>query len=145
MVLNVYIASCAEFVFYSVFVIMSRHYQKTFGRKVGNVCTTSIQFDKLFKENSNRPSAAKSAGTVGKWGITSFTSIRSSNAAGPNPGSGKAGGGKAGAGKYSVGKAGIGKAGGGGKAGIGKFSIILSFLFLSFFLPLNFSVLYFCR
>lgn len=39
----------------------------------------SIQFDKLFKENSNRPSAARSAGTVGKWGITSFTSIRSSN------------------------------------------------------------------
>lgn len=39
----------------------------------------SIQFDKLFRENSNRPSAAKSAGTVGKWGITSFTSIRSTN------------------------------------------------------------------
>ncbi|XP_051165404.1 protein wings apart-like isoform X2 [Leptopilina boulardi] len=39
----------------------------------------SIQFDKLFRENSNRPSAAKSAGIVGKWGITSFTSIRSTN------------------------------------------------------------------
>ncbi|XP_045767148.1 protein wings apart-like [Maniola jurtina] len=31
----------------------------------------------LFRENSNCPSAARSAGTVGKWGITSFTSIRS--------------------------------------------------------------------
>ncbi|KAE8751805.1 hypothetical protein FOCC_FOCC001654 [Frankliniella occidentalis] len=69
---------------------MSRHYShKGFGRKVGNVCTTSIQFDKLFKENSNRPSAAKSAGTVGKWGITSFTSIRSSNAIGSSTTSGK--------------------------------------------------------
>lgn len=28
------------------------------------------------KENTNRPVAARSAGTVGKWGITSFTSIR---------------------------------------------------------------------
>lgn len=28
------------------------------------------------KENTNRPIAARSAGTVGKWGITSFTSIR---------------------------------------------------------------------
>lgn len=68
---------------------MSRHYSKSFGRKVGNVCATSIQFDKLFKENSNRPSAAKSAGTVGKWGITSFTSIRSTNAVGPKYSSGK--------------------------------------------------------
>lgn len=31
----------------------------------------------LFRENSNCPSAARSAGTVGKWGTTSFTSIRS--------------------------------------------------------------------
>ncbi|XP_050667052.1 protein wings apart-like [Leptidea sinapis] len=30
----------------------------------------------LFRENSNCPTAARSAGTVGKWGITSFTSIR---------------------------------------------------------------------
>ncbi|XP_034243848.1 wings apart-like protein homolog 1 isoform X2 [Thrips palmi] len=101
---------------------MSRHYQKTFGRKVGNVCTTSIQFDKLFKENSNRPSAAKSAGTVGKWGITSFTSIRSSNAIGPNSGSGKAGGGKAGAGKAGGGKAAAVKATA-GKAGVGKVGV----------------------
>lgn len=28
------------------------------------------------KENTNRPIAARSAGTVGKWGITSFTSMR---------------------------------------------------------------------
>lgn len=37
----------------------------------------SFHFDNLFKENSNKPSAARSAATVGKWGITSFTSIRS--------------------------------------------------------------------
>lgn len=61
---------------------MSRNsYAKTYGRKVGanTIQPASIQFDKLFCENSNRPSAAKSAGTIGKWGITSFTSIRSSN------------------------------------------------------------------
>ncbi|GAB0089297.1 hypothetical protein DMENIID0001_038160 [Sergentomyia squamirostris] len=28
------------------------------------------------KENTNRPTAARSAGTVGKWGVTSFTSMR---------------------------------------------------------------------
>ncbi|XP_076766696.1 cohesin release factor wings apart-like [Xylocopa sonorina] len=57
----------------------SRSYTKSYSRKVSNVTPGSIQFDKLFRENSNRPSAAKSAGTVGKWGITSFTSIRSTN------------------------------------------------------------------
>lgn len=46
---------------------------------MSSVTPASIQFDKLFKEHSNRPSAAKSAGTVGKWGITSFTSLRSTN------------------------------------------------------------------
>ncbi|XP_033224587.1 protein wings apart-like isoform X2 [Belonocnema kinseyi] len=57
----------------------SRSYTKSYGRKVNTVSPGSIQFDKLFRENSNRPSAAKSAGIVGKWGITSFTSIRSTN------------------------------------------------------------------
>lgn len=57
----------------------SRSYTKSYSRKVNSVTPGSIQFDKLFRENSNRPSAAKSAGTVGKWGITSFTSIRSTN------------------------------------------------------------------
>ncbi|XP_012271395.1 wings apart-like protein homolog [Orussus abietinus] len=57
----------------------SRSYTKSYSRKVTSVTPASIQFDKLFRENSNRPSAAKSAGTVGKWGITSFTSIRSTN------------------------------------------------------------------
>ncbi|XP_020285921.1 protein wings apart-like [Pseudomyrmex gracilis] len=54
----------------------SRSYTKSYNRKV--ITPNSIQFE-LFRENSNRPSAAKSAGTVGKWGITSFTSIRSTN------------------------------------------------------------------
>lgn len=53
---------------------MSRGYGKY--RTRGNCHNTSFQFDSLCKENSNKPSASRSAGTVGKWGITSFTSIR---------------------------------------------------------------------
>lgn len=53
---------------------MSRGYGKY--RSRGNSHNTSFQFDSLCKENSNKPSASRSAGTVGKWGITSFTSIR---------------------------------------------------------------------
>ncbi|XP_071439243.1 protein wings apart-like [Hetaerina americana] len=55
---------------------MSGKYSKVYGKRTSS---SGIQFEKLFKENSNRPSAAKSAGTVGRWGITSFTSIRSTN------------------------------------------------------------------
>lgn len=55
---------------------MSRGYGKY---RRGNCHNPSFQFDNLFKENSNRPSAARSAATVGKWGITSFTSIRTLN------------------------------------------------------------------
>ncbi|XP_017775345.1 PREDICTED: protein wings apart-like [Nicrophorus vespilloides] len=55
---------------------MSRGYGKY---RRGNYHNASFQFDSLFKENSNRPSAARSTGTVGKWGITSFTSIRTIN------------------------------------------------------------------
>jgi len=58
---------------------MSRGYSKVYNRKLNAVSQTSIQFDKLFHENSNRPSAAKSAGTVGKWGVISCTSLRSTN------------------------------------------------------------------
>ena len=58
---------------------MSRGYSKVYNRKLSAVSQTSIQFDKLFHENSNRPSAAKSAGTVGKWGVISCTSLRSTN------------------------------------------------------------------
>ncbi|VVC31838.1 WAPL domain,Armadillo-like helical,Wings apart-like protein [Cinara cedri] len=61
-----------------------RSYMKSYGRaKYSNnpnsVVQTAINFDKLLCENTNRPTAAKSAGTVGKWGVTSFTSIRSNN------------------------------------------------------------------
>lgn len=44
----------------------------------GRVQTYALPIDALVKEkeNTNRPVAARSAGTVGKWGITSFTSIR---------------------------------------------------------------------
>ncbi|PNF21759.1 hypothetical protein B7P43_G09875 [Cryptotermes secundus] len=58
---------------------MSRGYSKVCNRKLNAVSQASIQFDKLFHENSNRPSAAKSAGTVGKWGVISCTSLRSTN------------------------------------------------------------------
>lgn len=46
------------------------------GRPQGNV----VPLESLIKEkeNTNRPSLARTAGTVGKWGVTSFTSIRSS-------------------------------------------------------------------
>lgn len=55
---------------------MSRGYGK-YRRGGGSHAT--FQFENLFKENSNRPSAARSAATVGKWGVTSFTSIRTVN------------------------------------------------------------------
>lgn len=38
---------------------------------------SNIAFDNLLCEN--KPSAAKSAGTIGKWGVVSYTSIRSAN------------------------------------------------------------------
>lgn len=43
-----------------------------------NAASYALPLDALVKEkeNTNRPVAARSAGTVGKWGITSFTSIR---------------------------------------------------------------------
>lgn len=49
---------------------MSRGWSRGRGQSV------SLPLDTLFKESANRPSASRSAGTVGKWGITSFTSIR---------------------------------------------------------------------
>lgn len=58
---------------------MSRGYSKIYSRKLNNGSQASIQFDKLFHENSNRPSAAKSAGTIGRWGVISCTSLRSTN------------------------------------------------------------------
>ncbi|CAG9766779.1 unnamed protein product [Ceutorhynchus assimilis] len=50
-----------------------------FGKYRRGASHHSFHFDSLFKENSNRPSAARSAASVGKWGITSFTSIRTLN------------------------------------------------------------------
>ncbi|XP_044757643.1 protein wings apart-like [Coccinella septempunctata] len=55
---------------------MSRGYGKY---RRGAHSHASFHFDNIFKENSNKPSAARSAATVGKWGITSFTSIRTVN------------------------------------------------------------------
>ena len=44
----------------------------------------AVPLDSLVKEkeNTNRPVASRSAGTVGKWGTTSFTSIRTSSSYG---------------------------------------------------------------
>ncbi|KAL1517157.1 hypothetical protein ABEB36_000956 [Hypothenemus hampei] len=50
-----------------------------FGKYRRGASHHSFHFDALFKENSSRPSAARSAASVGKWGITSFTSIRTLN------------------------------------------------------------------
>ncbi|CAH1738801.1 protein wings apart-like isoform X2 [Aphis gossypii] len=71
-----------------------RSYMKSYGRaKYSNnpnsVVQTAINFDKLLCENTNRPTAAKSSGTVGKWGVTSFTSIRSTNFVTGNTNTGK--------------------------------------------------------
>jgi len=54
-------------------------YSKKGSAKAGN------PFDRMMKEQCNKPVAAKSAGIVGKWGATSFTSLRGSGE-GPNPG-----------------------------------------------------------
>jgi len=48
-------------------------YSKKGSAKSGN------PFDRMMKEQCNKPVAAKSAGIVGKWGATSFTSLRGSN------------------------------------------------------------------
>lgn len=56
---------------------MSRGYGKY--RRPNSHHSTSFAFEKLLKENSNCPSAARSTGTIGKWGITSFTSTRTIN------------------------------------------------------------------
>nr|CAH7734755.1 unnamed protein product [Callosobruchus chinensis] len=55
---------------------MSRGYGKY---RRGGGPHSGFHFDSLFKENTNKPSAARSAASVGKWGITSFTSIRTLN------------------------------------------------------------------
>nr|XP_053628469.1 wings apart-like protein homolog [Cherax quadricarinatus] len=61
---------------------MSGRYSRTYSRKKAAPPPIS-QFDKLVTEpgssNSTKPSATKTAGHVGKWGITSFTSLRSIN------------------------------------------------------------------
>ncbi|KAF7271920.1 hypothetical protein GWI33_015261 [Rhynchophorus ferrugineus] len=50
-----------------------------FGKYKRGASHSNFHFDTLFKENSNKPSAARSAASVGRWGITSFTSIRTLN------------------------------------------------------------------
>lgn len=52
---------------------------KSTSRRAPSGLIASIQFDKLLSDAGKRPIAAKSAGVVGKWGTTSFTSLRSSH------------------------------------------------------------------
>lgn len=64
---------------------MSKH-TKTYGKRGGSTPVASIQFDKTIADGNKRPTASKSAGVVGKWGTTSFTSLRSSQVNGSKPG-----------------------------------------------------------
>lgn len=64
---------------------MSGRYSRTYSRRKAGPPPIS-QFDKLVTDpgssNSTKPSATKTAGHIGKWGITSFTSLRSINGLG---------------------------------------------------------------
>ena len=64
---------------------MSKH-SKTYSKRGASTPVASIQFDKVITDNNKRPSASKSAGVVGKWGTTSFTSLRSSQLNGSKAG-----------------------------------------------------------
>lgn len=67
---------------------MSKH-NKTYGKRGPSAPIASIQFDKVITDSTKRPSASKSAGVVGKWGTTSFTSLRSSQVNGSKAGKAK--------------------------------------------------------
>lgn len=58
-------------------MMTSKFGTKTYSRQ--KVCQSSIQFDQLFNEKGNKPTAAKSKGTLHRWGMTSFTSVRNSH------------------------------------------------------------------
>ena len=49
---------------------------KTYSKKGSGGNKTGNPFERMMKEQCNKPVAAKSAGIVGKWGATSFTSVR---------------------------------------------------------------------
>lgn len=58
-------------------VMMSRLGTKTYSRK--QECKTSIQFDQMLSDKSNKPTTTKVAMTTvhrSRWGMTSFTSLR---------------------------------------------------------------------
>jgi len=58
---------------------------KTYSKKGSAGSKSGNPFDRMMKEQCNKPVAAKSAGIVGKWGATSFTSLRG-NGDSQNPG-----------------------------------------------------------
>lgn len=64
---------------------MAKH-NKIYGKRGSAAPITSFNFEKLMAESSKRPSASKSAGVIGKWGTTSFTSLRSSQVNGDKTG-----------------------------------------------------------
>jgi hypothetical protein len=59
---------------------------KAYGKRGSSAPVASFNFEKLLAESSKRPIAAKSAGVMGKWGTTSFTSLRSSQVNGDKAG-----------------------------------------------------------
>ncbi|GAB6018847.1 hypothetical protein CHUAL_000507 [Chamberlinius hualienensis] len=52
---------------------------KTYARQKMVCQPSSIQFDQLLDDKGNKPCAAKSKGTLHRWGMTSFTSLRNSS------------------------------------------------------------------
>lgn len=61
---------------------MSGKYSRTYSRKKAPPAPPISEFDRLVTEeekNVHHPIASKTAGHIGKWGITSFTSLRCIN------------------------------------------------------------------
>ncbi|KAF2367670.1 Wings apart-like protein [Trinorchestia longiramus] len=62
---------------------MAGRFSRTYSRKRPQPAPPISQFDALVKEGSgvasNQPAATKTAGHIGKWGMTSFTSLRNIN------------------------------------------------------------------
>uniref|UniRef100_A0A6A7FXN6 Protein wings apart-like n=1 Tax=Hirondellea gigas TaxID=1518452 RepID=A0A6A7FXN6_9CRUS len=63
--------------------MMAGRFSRTYSRKRTQPIPPISQFDALVKEGStipsNQPAATKTAGHIGKWGTTSFTSLRAIN------------------------------------------------------------------
>ena len=49
---------------------------KTYSKKGSGGSKTGNPFERMMKEQCNKPVAAKSAGIVGKWGTATYTTVR---------------------------------------------------------------------